>query len=118
MKDFENLDITDNDFLIVIRPKVEKDEWVGEVDVSVVSSGKSVLDDEDYYAMLQFTRMVCASIPLMEESQSVRDACEKLASEYMSTELDDAEEEDRLTIESTEGNVITLAFNSKTGGNA
>ena len=47
MKDFENIDITDNDFLIVIRPKITDNEWVGEVDVSVVSSGKSVLGDED-----------------------------------------------------------------------
>tara|TARA_R100000995_G_scaffold83644_2_gene60097 strand:+ start:91 stop:453 length:363 start_codon:yes stop_codon:yes gene_type:complete len=120
MKDFENIDITDNDFLIVIRPKITDNEWVGEVDVSVVSSGKSVLGDEDYFSMLQFTRMVCASIPLMEEDKNVRDACEEMARHYMSDSNVETEEEqeDYLTVESKDGNVIKLAFNSKTGGNA
>ena len=36
----------------------------------------------------------------------------------MPTEIDDAEEEDRLTIESTDGNVIKLEFICKTVFNA
>lgn len=105
----------DDDFIIIIRPRIEGTEWVGEIDVSVVNSGKSILNDQDYSAMMHFTRMVCSSIPLMEENEEFRRGCEDLAESYMPV---DEPEENELTVTERDGNVITLAFNSNTKGSA
>ena len=31
------------------------------------------LDDEDYYKVMHFAKMMCASVPVMEESEDLRD---------------------------------------------
>jgi len=69
IKDKLNLE----DFIIQVKPTVSADKrWTGEVDVSVISSSDNPLCDEDYYGVLEFCRVICASIPLMEKDENLR----------------------------------------------
>tara|TARA_B100000424_G_C22543174_1_gene309295 strand:+ start:108 stop:473 length:366 start_codon:yes stop_codon:yes gene_type:complete len=107
-----------NDFVIVIKPQMSKGEWSGEIDVNVVSSGDSELPDEDYYSLLHFTRMVCASIPLMEHNDDFREECERQVEIQMDLLAQERANKKRLTVVGKEGNVIQLNFNSDTKGSA
>ena len=65
-------DINPEDFLIQVKPMLNPAKrWTGEVDVSVVSSKENPLNDEDYYGVLEFCRIICASIPMMEKDASL-----------------------------------------------
>ena len=69
IKDKLNLE----DFIIQVKPTMTEDKrWTGEVDVSVISSADNPLCDEDYYGVLEFCRVICASIPLMEKDEYLR----------------------------------------------
>ena len=69
IKDKLNLE----DFIIQVKPTISSDKrWTGEVDVSVISSSDNPLCDEDYYGVLEFCRVICASIPLMEKDENLR----------------------------------------------
>ena len=71
MPRFDN--INPEDFLIQVKPMLNPaKKWTGEVDVSVVSSKENPLNDEDYYGVLEFCRIICASIPMMEKDASLR----------------------------------------------
>lgn len=107
-----------NDFVIVIKPQMFKGDWSGEIDVNVVSSGDSDLPDDDYYSLLHFTRMVCASIPLMEQSDEFREECERQVEIQMDFLAQEKADKNKLTVVGKEGNVIQLNFNSDTKGSA
>ena len=69
IKDKLNLE----DFIIQVKPTMTEDRrWTGEVDVSVISSADNPLCDDDYYGVLEFCRVICASIPLMEKDENLR----------------------------------------------
>ena len=65
--------INAEDFVIQVKPMLNPSgRWTGEVDVSVISSTDNPLIDEDYYGVLEFCRMICASIPLMEKDEDLK----------------------------------------------
>ena len=65
--------LNNEDFIIQVKPTLRNDsEWTGEVDVSVITSSDNPLNDEDYYGVLEFCRVMCASIPLMERDENIR----------------------------------------------
>ena len=107
--------VNNEDFYIQITPNLDKNKnWLGTIEVNIVTSNKNQLDDEDYYGMMHFARLVCGSIPAMDKNNSFRIECEKEANLYLPN--DDKCANDKIT--KVDGNVITLNFKSKTEGNA
>jgi hypothetical protein len=67
------------------------------------------LDDDDFYSMINFTKQICASVPLMEENKIFREATEQLAEKYLSQE-ELAQGIERLTQPKERDNVIHVNF--------
>jgi len=111
------------DIVICIRPTVvNEQEWSGDVAISIMAGKNNPLNDEDYYSILHFAKMVCASVPLMEKSEELRELVHNYAlTESESDELDIAvelDESDRGKVLDRSDNVITLSFSSSTKGSA
>ena len=90
------------------------------VDVSIMAMPDNPLVDEDYNQLMHFTKMVCASIPVMEEIEDLRNLVHEYVIKVVDNDMDiDVELEDNMGVEKTyDGNVIHLNFNSKTKGSA
>lgn len=122
-KKFNSLDdqIDDNDFIIRIRPHIDKEKrWSGEIDVSIINLSQNDLDDEDFNAMMYLSKLVAASIPAMDENDSIRVAMQDVLEDYEAAGNIDEEEMMDFDVDiSDEGdNVVRLTFNSKTQGSA
>jgi len=114
-------EVNEEDFLIRVRPFSDDDgRWSGEVDISIMAMPDNPLDDEDYYNVMHFTKMMCASVPVMEEVEELRNIVHEYVTKVIDTEMDiDVELEEKSGVEKTyDGNVIHLNFNTKTGGSA
>ena len=113
--------INDEDFIIRIRPFADDDgKWTGEVDISVMAFPDNPVDEDDYDQLMHFCKMMCASVPIMQESKELRDLTHEYVINFVDTEMDiDVELEEEVGVERTyDGNIIHLNFNSKTGGSA
>ena len=103
-------DVQMSDFLIVVRPHLDKkNKWTGEVTLKMVVDKANKLDDDDFYSMINFTKQICASVPLMEENKIFREATEQLADKYLSQE-ELAQGIERLTKPKERDNVIHVNF--------
>ena len=114
-------EISEEDFLIRVRPFANDDgRWSGEVDISIMAMPDNPMDDEDYYQVMHFAKMMCASVPVMEEVEELRNIVHEYVTKVMDTEMDiDVELEEEAGVEKTyDGNVVHLSFNTKTGGSA
>ncbi len=115
-------EIQDEDFVIRIRPFADDDgRWTGEIDVSIIAFPDNPMDDEDYGQVMHFAKMMCATVPIMEESKEIRDIAHDYVMEVIDNEMDISIEleEEKAGVEKTyDGNIIHLNFNSKTGGSA
>ena len=114
-------EVNEEDFLIRVRPfSNDEGRWSGEVDISIMAMPDNPLDDEDYYNLMHFTKMMCASVPVMEEVEELRNIVHEYVTKVIDTEMDiDVELEEKSGVEKTyDGNVVHLSFNSKTGGSA
>ena len=113
--------INDEDFIIRIRPFANDDgKWTGEVDISVMAFPDNPVDDEDYEQLMHFCKMMCASVPIMEEVQEMRDIVHEYVINVLDKEMNiDVELEEEAGVEKTyDGNVVHLNFNSRTKGSA
>lgn len=113
--------INDEDFIIRIRPFANDDgKWTGEVDISVMAFPDNPVDDDDYEQLMHFCKMMCASVPIMQESKELRDLTHEYVVNYVDTEMEiDIELEEEVGVEKTyDGNIVHLNFNTKTGGSA
>ena len=102
--------INPEDFLIQVKPMMNPaKKWTGEVDVSVVSSKENPLSDEDYYGVLEFCRIICASIPMMEKDEDIRTR----ALDYLKIqdELDNIKNKPKII--DKHDNVIVVSFDKK-----
>tara|TARA_R100000030_G_scaffold80642_1_gene63483 strand:- start:1176 stop:1526 length:351 start_codon:yes stop_codon:yes gene_type:complete len=113
------MNIGDGDFIIRVRPTDSDGEWTGEIDISIISQPNNPLDDESYTQVMHFCKMMCATVPLMEADQNLRN----LVHEYVMQVVDNDEEElveddDDVIITREDGNVVHLSFGSKTKGSA
>jgi len=103
-------DVQTSDFMIVVRPHLDKkNKWTGEVTLKMIVDKANKLDDDDFYSMINFTKQICASVPLMEENKIFREATEQLADKYLSQE-ELAQGIDRLTQPKERDNVIHVNF--------
>lgn len=116
--DIENIEIEDEDFVIRVRPTMDRRSWTGEIDISIVSSADNPLDDESYGQLMHFCKMMCATVPIMERDESLRNIVHTYVLEVVDEDDYDVVEDKRLVVESEEGNIIQLKFNSDTKGNA
>ena len=102
------------DFIVVLKPHVDKNYvWTGEVSVNITSDANN-LDDEDYYGMMHFARLLCGAIPAMDKNSNFKIECEKEANLYLPSQELCAKDK----VSSVDGNVITLNFKSDTEGSA
>ena len=114
-------EISEEDFLIRVRPFANDDgRWSGEVDIFIMAMPDNPMDDEDYYQVMHFAKMMCASVPVMEEVEELRNIVHEYVTKVLDTEMDiDVELEEEAGVERTyDGNVVHLHFNTKTGGSA
>ena len=114
-------EVNEEDFLIRVRPFAnDEGRWSGEVDVSIMAMPDNPMDDEDYYQVMHFAKMMCASVPVMEEVEELRNIVHEYVTKVLDTEMDiDVELEKEAGVEKTyDGNVVHLSFNTKTGGSA
>ena len=114
--------INDEDFIIRVRPFVDEEGvWSGEVDLSIITLPGNPLDDDAYYNIMHLVKMMCASLPIMEEIETIRDVMHK----YVKAMEDDVDIEIRLEKELEnkvekvyDGNVIKIDFSTRTKGAA
>ena len=122
MTDNADRHIKDNDFLIRIRPQSdETNEWIGEIDVAIITNDDKNMSDDDYYQILHLTKMVACTIPLMETHEDIRDTVHNFVMDYEEdniTEQDIPVDNDRGKVLEVDDNVVTLSFGSKTKGSA
>jgi hypothetical protein len=114
-------EMQDEDFVIRIRPFADDDgKWTGEIDVSIIAFPDNPMDDEDYGQVMHFAKMMCATVPIMEESKEIRDIAHDYVMEVIDNEMDiSVELEEEAGVEKTyDGNIVHLNFNSKTRGSA
>ena len=114
-------EINEEDFLIRVRPFADDEgKWNGEVDISIMAMPDNPLEDEDYYQVMHFAKLMCASVPVMEASEELRNIVHKYVMEVLDNEMEiDVELEEKMGVEKEyDGNVVHLNFNTKTGGNA
>ena len=115
-----NKNFNNEDIVVRIRPKMDSMnyEWTGEIDISIISFPDNPLDDEDYSQLMHFTKMMCASVPIMENSQVLRDAIHDYVMEMEDAKEEEEQEENTLVITGEDGNIVHLDFKSKTKGSA
>ena len=114
-------EVSEEDFLIRVRPFAnDEGRWSGEVDISIMAMPDNPMDDEDYYQVMHFAKMMCAAVPVMEEVEELRNIVHEYVTKVIDTEMDiDVELEEEVGVERTyDGNVVHLHFNTKTGGSA
>ena len=114
-------EVQNEDLLIRVRPFADNDgKWTGEVDISIMAMPDNPMDDEDYYQVMHFAKMMCATVPVMEEVEDLRNIVHEYVLKVIDNEDDiELELEDEITVEKTyDGNVVHLNFNTKTGGSA
>ena len=115
--DIENIE--DEDFVIRIRPTVNNSEWTGEIDIAIISSAGNPLDDEGYGQVMHFCKMMCATVPIMEQDETIRNLVHTYVMEVVDNDSDYVlEEDENVIITREDGNVIHLSFGSKTKGSA
>ena len=113
--------LKEEDFVIRIRPCADEDgQWSGEIDISIMAFPKNPMDDEDYGNVMHFVKMMCATVPLMEQQEEMRNAVHDYVMNVIDNEMEiDVELEDEIGVQKTyDGNVVHLNFNTKTGGTA
>tara|TARA_R100000479_G_scaffold162739_1_gene100945 strand:+ start:1740 stop:2084 length:345 start_codon:yes stop_codon:yes gene_type:complete len=111
--------IEEGDFVIRVRPTEVDGEWTGEVDISIISQADNPLNDEGYTQLMHFCKMMCATIPIMEQDESLRNLVHTYVMEVVDNEDEDMLEDDNdIIITREDGNVVHLSFGSKTKGSA
>ena len=104
--------IEDEDFIIRVRPFADDNgEWSGEIDISIMAFPNNVM---------HFCKMMCATVPIMEQEESIRNIVHEYVMKVIDNEMDiDVELEEEMGVEKQyDGNVVHLNFNTKTGGSA
>jgi hypothetical protein len=113
--------LSEDDFLIRVRPYTDEEgEWSGEIDLSVIALPNNPLNDESYFQIMHFCKMMCATIPIMEQSEEIRNIVHEYVLNVIDNEMQvDVQLEEEMGVEKTyDGNVVHLNFNTKTGGSA
>lgn len=122
MKKHLPLDIDEEDFIIKIHPQRDaNNKWTGDVKLGIITSQDNPLSDDDYFYMMEFTNLICATVPMMTFDSEFRDQIQAFV------DLEKEEEEAKKVADNrkkkivetrTTGNVINVAFTGKIDGSA
>lgn len=113
----EQVSVSEEDFLIRVRPIKNKDnEFTGEANFSVISCQDHNVPKELYEDLEYVVKCMLSAIPLMEQDEGFRDFVAHYVDNYFTYEFDD--ENSKPLIENVDGNVIKINFNTDTKGNA
>ncbi len=113
--------IQDEDFIIRVRPFADDDgEWSGEIDISIMAFPDNPMGDEDYGNVMHFCKMMCATVPIMEQEESIRNIVHEYVTKVIDNEMEvDVELEEECGVTKTyDNNVVHISFNTKTKGSA
>tara|TARA_R110002049_G_scaffold140738_1_gene301987 strand:+ start:836 stop:1141 length:306 start_codon:yes stop_codon:yes gene_type:complete len=81
--------IEDEDFIIRVRPFADDNgEWSGEIDISIMAFPNNPMDDEDYGNVMHFCKMMCATVPIMEQEESIRNIVHEYVTKVIDNEMD------------------------------
>ena len=117
MSDQENINY--DDFVVRVRPfRDNEGSWTGEIDLSVITFPDNDFDDEDYSQLIHFCTMMAATIPIMEDNESIRDLVHDFVMNRFDTEHAPVVEQENITEVEHDGNVIKINFNTQTKGSA
>lgn len=108
----------ENDYVVRVRPTVINNEWTGEIDIAIVTSADNNLEDDSYNQMMHFTKMMCATVPLMEMNDDMRDYVHTYVMEELDNSIMPMVEDKEVTITKEDGNVVRIDFGTKTKGSA
>ncbi|OUW96943.1 MAG: hypothetical protein CBD97_00285 [Pelagibacteraceae bacterium TMED237] len=110
------LELEEEDFVIKVHPHRDKNnKWTGDVTLGIITSDGNPLSDYDFYYMMEFTNLICASVPLMQEDKDFREKLENFV-EYEKELIKEKEKEKRKV--NRMGNIITVKFSDKVDGSA
>jgi|TARA_E500000318_G_scaffold97555_1_gene98414 DNA-directed RNA polymerase subunit H (RpoH/RPB5) len=109
-----------NDFAIRLRPHMVDGKWNGDVDICIMWDDKHKLTGEDFTKLMHLTKMICASVPMMEYDEALRSDISNYVIDYENDTLPKTHitEPVQAEVTSVDGNVIHLTFNTKTKGSA
>ena len=117
----------DEDYVIRVRPGYEIEAradgnkeavWTGEIDISIIAGPDNPLDDESYSQVMHFVRMMCATVPIMEQSKELRDMEHDYVMKDIDREIEESYDESSVVVKHEDGNIIRLDFTSRTKGSA
>ena len=116
----DNFEITERDFFIQVKPTFdERDEWNGEVNITVAYPPRNVLTKQAYSGIDFFVKMLVCSVSVMEIDQHVREAIHNYVAENYPEDFSDTYERDGKLIDiEHDGNIIKLNFIKDTEGSA
>tara|TARA_R100001244_G_C5140278_1_gene127729 strand:- start:451 stop:828 length:378 start_codon:yes stop_codon:yes gene_type:complete len=81
--------LSPNNFIIYVEPSFsEKDEWTGEVEVSVCYSEDNILDEDGFETLFTLTHLICSSVPFFADHPEIM----SLAKSYMDKEQETRKE--------------------------
>lgn len=107
--------LDDEDFVIQIKPHIDDKGWTGDVSLNIMVGKKNPLNDDDFESMLNFTRQICATVPLMEHNKIFRDAVEAEANKHLPIEdVFDIPSKPTSKVDKEEDNVIHITFGRDT----
>tara|TARA_R110000803_G_scaffold804_4_gene2781 strand:+ start:217 stop:564 length:348 start_codon:yes stop_codon:yes gene_type:complete len=112
------INMTENDFGVIMRPVLQDAEWDGDIQVSVFSNIMPDLDDEAHGQLMFLAYKMAAMIQFCTENEDFDDALDEYTNSMVDT-LDAEEstkEEPKSRVVGKTGNVITLDFNTKCEG--
>lgn len=105
----------DEDFVIQIKPHLDANGWTGDVSLNIMVGKDNSLSDDDFEAMLNLTRQICSTVPLMEHNKLFRDAVEEEANKHLPIEdVFDIPTKPTSKVEKEEDNVIHITFGRDT----
>ena len=110
--------IKEEDFIIRIRPYIDNEgSWSGDIDVAIITQPDNNMDDDDYFQIMHFCKMIASSIPVMEFNEDFRELVHK----YVVEKVESYTESDinkKPKVLNKDGNVVEIDFKTKTKGNA
>ena len=116
MKKIDTKFLKPEDFLINVRPILDqKRAWTGQVEINIMSSKENGLSRFDNESLFHLCTCMSALVPMMEVDKDLLFEIEDFVKELRKK---DTRENDKLTVKSKDGNVITLDFKSDTEGSA
>ena len=116
MKKIDTKFLKPEDFIINVRPQLDsKRAWTGQVEINIMSSKENGLSRFDNESLFHLCTCMSALVPMMEVDKDLLFEIEDFVKELRKK---DTRENDKLTVQSKDGNVIKLDFKSDTEGSA